>query len=261
MELLLCHWLNANKISLNTKKTEYVLFKQPRKVSNFNINLKMDGKKLYPSSYIKYLGVYIDSSLSWRNQVHETALKLQRAIEALSKVRHYVSRPILISVYDAIFCSHMRYACQIWGQRNNAVTDRILKLQKRAVRIITFSRRDSASGPIFIDLKRLKFFDLVQFLNVILIHDIYNGKMPIEICNTFSFIIRGNSNVTRGPIKGMIKVPFVQSKGYGEYSIKYQAIKTWNNVQKIFYQSSLFDISLNTLKSHLMLYYFSTYQD
>ena len=60
---LLCHWLNANKISLNTQTTEYILFRHKRKSVNFNLNLKLNGKKLYPSSYIKYLGIFLDENL------------------------------------------------------------------------------------------------------------------------------------------------------------------------------------------------------
>ena len=39
---LLCHWLNANKISLNSKKTEYLLFRNKKKVLNFNLKLKLN---------------------------------------------------------------------------------------------------------------------------------------------------------------------------------------------------------------------------
>ena len=41
---LLCHWLNANKISLNTKKTEYILFKHKQKTINFNLKLKQEAE-------------------------------------------------------------------------------------------------------------------------------------------------------------------------------------------------------------------------
>ena len=60
----LCHWLNANKISLNAGKTEYIIFKHARKPVNFDFRLYIHGKKLLPSNCIKYLGVLLDSDLS-----------------------------------------------------------------------------------------------------------------------------------------------------------------------------------------------------
>ena len=49
-------WLNSNRISLNVSKTEFVIFRSQRKSINSEINIKLNGKRLFPSSHIKYLG-------------------------------------------------------------------------------------------------------------------------------------------------------------------------------------------------------------
>ena len=49
---LLCQWLAANKISLNSSKTEYILFRHKLKPINYQLKIKIDGKKLYPSTFI-----------------------------------------------------------------------------------------------------------------------------------------------------------------------------------------------------------------
>ena len=100
---LLCQWLAANKISLNFSKTEYILFRHKLKPINYQLKIKIDGKKLYPSTFIKYLGVFLDEHLSWNNHVKSISLKLRRANGALSKLRHYVSSNVLNTVYYAIF--------------------------------------------------------------------------------------------------------------------------------------------------------------
>ena len=61
---LLC-WLSANKISLNVKKTELVVFKSKRKQFDGDIKLKLIRKRLFPTDSVKYLGVKIDGNLSW----------------------------------------------------------------------------------------------------------------------------------------------------------------------------------------------------
>ena len=45
-------WLNANKISLHATKTEYVIFKSPHKVENHDFQLKIGGKKIFPSNHL-----------------------------------------------------------------------------------------------------------------------------------------------------------------------------------------------------------------
>ena len=61
----LYNWLLANKISLNCSKTELIFFHQPGKsLHHFNFKIKINGHKIIPSDHIKYLGIYLDSTLS-----------------------------------------------------------------------------------------------------------------------------------------------------------------------------------------------------
>ena len=53
----LVNWLNANKISLNVKKTEIVIFKSKQKKFEGDLKIKLSGKRLYPTESVKYLGV------------------------------------------------------------------------------------------------------------------------------------------------------------------------------------------------------------
>ena len=57
--------LNANKISLNVKKTEMVIFKSTRKNFNDILKINLSGKRVYPTTSVKYLGVKIDQHLTW----------------------------------------------------------------------------------------------------------------------------------------------------------------------------------------------------
>jgi len=93
---LLVHWLKANKIGLNADKTEAILFKTPRKKFNYELKLKLNGKRLLFSSCVKYLGITLDENLSWNQHKNSVALKLRRSNGAISKLRHYVPRSIML---------------------------------------------------------------------------------------------------------------------------------------------------------------------
>ena len=73
----LVNWLNANKISLNVKKTEMVIFKSNQKKFEGDLKMKLCGKKLYPTESIKYLGVKIDTILSWKYHVNDLSIDLR----------------------------------------------------------------------------------------------------------------------------------------------------------------------------------------
>ena len=88
----LSYWLNANKICLNFSKNEIVLFKSVRKQTEATLKLKLNGKRLYTTNSVKYLGIKIDENLNWYEQINNVAVKLNRANAMLSKVRHFVHK-------------------------------------------------------------------------------------------------------------------------------------------------------------------------
>ena len=75
----LTNWLNANKISLNVKNSELVIFKHRNKNLECLIKIKLCRKKFYPSKSVKYLGVKIGQNLNWKDQTYDVATKLNRA--------------------------------------------------------------------------------------------------------------------------------------------------------------------------------------
>ena len=176
---LLYRWLLANKISLNCSKTELIIF--PRRggnPTNFQFRIRLNGHRIFPSEYIKYLGVYLDCNLS--GKYHCTILhpKLSRACGMLSKARHYIPEKELISLYYAIFSSHLTYGCQIWSQNPSPQLNKIITLQKRAIRNIKFSEFDAPSSPLFKELKIMKIQDFVQLQNCLFVHDFLNNVLP-----------------------------------------------------------------------------------
>ena len=61
---VLYNWLLSNKISLNSEKTEIIFFHKPGERKP-NISIKMNDRKIFLSSAIRYLGVYLDETLNW----------------------------------------------------------------------------------------------------------------------------------------------------------------------------------------------------
>ena len=75
----LIQWLHANKISLNVAKTEVIIFRRKKKQLDFDLNLKIFGKKLQASSYVKHLGIDLDQYIDWSPHVSNLSHKLVKA--------------------------------------------------------------------------------------------------------------------------------------------------------------------------------------
>ena len=82
----LANWVNASKISWNVDKTEMILFKPIKKYLDCQLKLKLNGKRLYQTSLVKYLGIKIDHYLNWQDHVNNIAIKLNKANAMLYKV-------------------------------------------------------------------------------------------------------------------------------------------------------------------------------
>ena len=95
----LTYWLNANRISLNSKKTELVIFKHQRKKLDSPIKIKLNRKRLYPSKSVKYLGIKIDENLNWKQHIHDITIKLNRVNALLFTIRNYVNKLMLINIF------------------------------------------------------------------------------------------------------------------------------------------------------------------
>ena len=134
----LVNWLNANKISLNVKKTDMVIFKSNQKKFEGDLKLKLCGKRLYPTESVKCLGVKIDTNLNWEHHVNDLSIKRNRANALLFKMRKYVSLKILRSIYFAVFDSYLSYCCLVWAQ-NRSTIQQILILQKRQLELLIFN--------------------------------------------------------------------------------------------------------------------------
>ena len=114
-----------------------VIFKSKQKKFEGDLKIKLYGKKLYPTESVKYLGVKINTNLSWQYHFNDLSIKLNRGSALLFKMRKYVSLKILRSIYFTNFDFYFSYCCLVWGQ-NCSTIQQIVILRKKAVRIINF---------------------------------------------------------------------------------------------------------------------------
>ena len=62
----LSNWLKTNKIFVNAGKTELVLFTSSKQQLDCGLKIKLNGKRLYETDSVKYLGIQIDKRLTWK---------------------------------------------------------------------------------------------------------------------------------------------------------------------------------------------------
>ena len=120
-------WLRVNKISLNSSKTEIIIFKSKKKKITKNLNFQVSGQKIITKTHSKYLGVIPDGSVSFH--AHLNIIKYKLNIRNGILVKLIVTSDLLRAIYYSFFDSHMKYDCQVWDQSKNQLLTQIRKSQ------------------------------------------------------------------------------------------------------------------------------------
>ena len=78
------------------------------------MELKIRDKELEVVQKTKYLGVQIDCSLDWKEQIRAVSIKVSRAIGFLKHAKSFLPMTSLKTLYTGIVEPHFRYCCSVW---------------------------------------------------------------------------------------------------------------------------------------------------
>ena len=194
-----------------------------------NISIKIQGKRITPSSHFKYLGIFVDEYLLWNYHVKELSNKLSRANGTISKLPHYTPKSAVLSVYYALFYSHMTYASLIWSLTSKGNLDQISILQKRCIRLIHFLQYNSHTSMLFAKDDLLKFDDIITSNKLKVALNYKLKALPDDLCNLFQLNSTVHSYCTRSVTNKGFFVPAIHSTSNGINTLKYSVPVTWNN--------------------------------
>ena len=114
-----------NRLSLNISKTNFVVFHAINKPKTFLVTILINKQAIDEVKSVKYLGILIDSQLTFKNQIDELSKKACSAIGVLYKLRPFVTSNILTSVYYAIVYPFLLYGIAVWGNASKTLHEPI----------------------------------------------------------------------------------------------------------------------------------------
>ena len=118
--------------------------------NNTNDFIEIESKE-----FIKYLGVIIDSNFTWKYHIDNIAYKISKAIGIIARLRYFVPLSTLNSIYRCLIQPYTTYGIVVWGNTFKTYLDKILKLQKRALRPMYFKNCKEHTIPLFVKSKIL----------------------------------------------------------------------------------------------------------
>ena len=146
--------------------------------------------------------------------MNNIAVKFNRANALLLKIRNYVKMKTLRNIYFKIFDSHLAYSCIIWSQNINTV-NRIISLQKKALRIMNFKDQIFHSSPLFSENNILKLSDKIILENILFINESINRQVPPIFYDWFRFSGGLHREETCRSVNDHLNISPFQTQKYG----------------------------------------------
>ena len=140
-------WLAVNKLSLNVQKTKFMIFHYRQRILTENDipHLMINNTLIEQVTEFNFLGLTVNEFMNWNSHTQKIANKISRTLGVMNRLKRYLPISAMKLMYDSLILSHIQFEITNWGFER----DRKSKLQKRALRIMTNSRYNAHTEPLF----------------------------------------------------------------------------------------------------------------
>ena len=123
-----------------------------------------------------FLGITFDQNLTWKPHIQKIGNKISKTIGVMARLKNVLNEKTLKLIYNSLILPYLHYGILVWGYQ----TDRLLILQKKALRILTKSHFIAHTDKLFSQEKILKVNDIfnmqcILFYRKFVLHELPTG--------------------------------------------------------------------------------------
>ena len=235
-------WIKANKLSLNVQKTNYMIYSNT--ISSLPGNIIFDNIAIQKVNSTKFLGVIIDNKLSWKLHIDNICKTVSRNVGVINKLKHFFPTRILFMLYSTLILPYINNGILAWGNANKSDLNRLLLIQKKAIRIVTNSGYRSHTNVLFFENNILKITDLYLFQLGQFMFKLNRHDLP----HIFQDMFLKNSSVHHYPTRQTDSYHLPLTRTLFAYrTLTFTGPNFWNSLHKDYKDAP----SLNTFKRKL----------
>ena len=234
-------WLIANKLSLNVKKSNALLFRTKNENSAPILNIKINESPIEEKQHAKYLGIILDHKLTYEHHINHVNSKLIKGNAILQKVKHFIPEKTLINTYNAHIQPHIDYGLTVWGYASKTSLQTIEKQQRKAIRSINFKpKRYEDTISLFKQSKILPLKQCISLSSCKTIWKAANSLLPSTISSIF------NQRADTSFHLPYRRIDATQS------CISYKGVQAWNKISVNIRSSTSLNLFKNKYKEFLL---------
>ena len=222
-------WFTANKLTLNTDKSSFTIFRSKKKViHNLPEHIEFLDYKIKRTTHVKYLGLTINENLSWDNHINEICTKLKSLFHVFYNIRDYLSIDNVKTIYYTLIYSRIKYGITLYGQAGSTKLKRVQTLQNQLLKVLLGKKFRFPTDDLHHELKILKVKDITNLEILTFVHNYFSNKLPAAFDNYYKTFSNFSDRITRNSFT-TIKID-VHNTDIAARSLKNSGAKKWNSL-------------------------------
>lgn len=238
-------WLNQSCLKLNVNKTVSMFFSKSN-IENSQADIYVTGEKIKVVSEFKYLGIIIDSKLTFKSQIKKVCNRVKFNIANFRFIRSNLSLQAAKMFMYCMVLSHITYCLTTWSQANKTTLKSLESLYKQTIKIMDKKPLRYHHCAILQKHKLLSWENVIKNSNLCLFYKIIHGLSSPPL-SQFVNIRNTAQRVTRGSARGDCVVPLRKST-FSQSAFSVRAAQEWNSVPQNIRELTTYTLFKNHLK-------------
>lgn len=189
---LLNTFFNSNNLLLNPDKTNFISFQTRQTKSKIQPKITVNNKIIQSKDTIKFLGLEIDKNLNWNYHVNQLLSKISSGLYALTRLKPLCEKETLKMIYFSYIHSIIYFGISLYGATNQQNLQLILKMQKKAIRILCNLKPRTSAKEHFKSENIMTVYGMYVFETILSIKDRLNEMERIGDNHNYSTRNREN---------------------------------------------------------------------
>ena len=182
----LYHWCVANKLSINSDKTHFVLFHTKNKpVPNDFDSIRTDHMTINRAKIVNYLGLVIDENLYWNAHVDSVCASLVKYFGIFNHIKSFITSRIARQLYFVFIGSRISYGIEVYGHCANEYLCKLQTLQNKLLKLMLILNRRTSTNQLHRDLSLLKVSDIHAVSVLCFVNNCRAARCPETFCHYF----------------------------------------------------------------------------
>ena len=247
-------WSRSYGLMVNPTKTQAIVIGSSRLASKIDSLplIIFDGVPIPYDKVVKNLGILIDNSLTWDAQIKEVSRKIFASASSINKLRNFLPIPTKIALVQALLLPILDYADSAYSNLNEALLDKLERLQNFCIRIIFGLRKYDHVSEFrtqlqWLPIRRRRDLHMLSLLYNIL----FNPLSPPYLKQRFQFLHSATDPGVRSSRKLLLQFPQHASHTYSQ-SFTIKSIRIWNSLPPSIRQSESLSVFKSRVKAHFL---------